>query len=54
MEVMVKMKDINTNLTEEELKELEEAEKKEICYDDDSPQMTPTMLKQFTSVSKLI
>ncbi|MCR5774244.1 MAG: hypothetical protein K6G42_04085 [Lachnospiraceae bacterium] len=45
--VRVKMSDIDGNLTDEEKKEIEEAEKKPVVYDDDSPQMTSEMLKQF-------
>lgn len=45
--VHMKMSDIETTLTEEEKKELEEAEDKPLLYDADSPQMTPEMLKQF-------
>ena len=46
---MVKMsfKDISSNLSDEEIHELEEAAARTITYDDESPEMTPEMLSQF-------
>lgn len=45
--VRMKMTDIDENLTDEEKRELEQADNKPIVYDSDSPQMTDEMLKQF-------
>ena len=45
--VRMKMSDVESTLTEEEIKELEKTETIPITYDDDSPQMTAEMLKQF-------
>ena len=45
--VRVKMSDIDEQLTNDEIIELQEAKKKPIIYDDDSPKMTSDMLKQF-------
>ena len=47
MMVRVKMNEIDTELTEDEIKELEEAEDRPIVYDVDSPQMNSKMLNQF-------
>ena len=47
-----KLTDIN--LTEEELIELEEAEKKEIIFEDDCPRMTADMLRQFHPMNRSI
>ena len=49
---MVKMtlNDLEQNLTEEELQELEAAEKKEPVFDEDSPAMTHEQLMQFKRV----
>ena len=46
---MVKMniKDLDRNITAEEMKELEAAEKMMPMYDGDSPEMTADMLQQF-------
>ena len=46
---MVKMNnnDINYELSKEELLELEEAAARTITFDEESPEMTPDMLKQF-------
>lgn len=46
---MVKMniKDLDRNITAEEMKELEAAEKMMPMYDEDSPEMTEDMLQQF-------
>ena len=35
----------NTPLTEEQIQELEEAAKRPIVYDDDSPELTPALEK---------
>jgi hypothetical protein len=43
----------DAKLTEEQLKELEEAKKYPITYDDDSPELTPEMEKQFKVVVKM-
>lgn len=40
-------------LTDEQLKELEEAKKFPITYDEDSPELTPEMEKQFKVVVKM-
>ena len=46
---MVKMrfKELDSELSKEELRELEDAAARTIVYDDESPEMTPDMLKQF-------
>ena len=51
---MMKMSlnDIGINLSEEELLELEAAEKKDIIFDDDSPEMTMDMLNQFKRMNQ--
>lgn len=46
------MNEIGTTLSDEELLELEAAEKKELVFDDDSPEMTMEMLKQFKRVNQ--
>ena len=43
----VMMRDVLPELSEEELKELEALDDREIVYDEESPQMTPEMLSQF-------
>lgn len=43
----ISMKDLSDTLTPEEEKEVSEAYKKPIVYDEDSPEMTTEMLKQF-------
>ena len=50
---MMKMtlNDLNTELTEEELRELDEAEKKEPVFDDDSPLMMKEQLMQFKRIN---
>lgn len=45
--VQIQYSDITTELTPEEIEELETAEKMPIIYDEDSPKMTSKMLKQF-------
>ena len=51
---MMKMSlnDIGINLSDEELLELEDAEKKDIIFDDDSPEMTMDMLNQFKRMNQ--
>ena len=51
---MVKMsyKELESKLTKEELQELEDAAARAIVYDDDSPFMTPDMLKQFKQMKQ--
>ena len=51
---MMKMSlnDIGINLSDEELLELEAAEKKDIIFDDDSPEMTMEMLNQFKRMNQ--
>ena len=46
---MVKMsfKELDSELSKEELRELEDAAARTITYDDESPEMTPDMLRQF-------
>ena len=50
---MVKMSfdDLNKELSKEELQELENAAARTIVYDEESPEMTPEMLKQFKKKS---
>ena len=45
--VNVSFKELNAELTREELEELENAAARTIKYDEDSPEMTEEMLKQF-------
>ncbi len=45
--VRVKMSEVDERLTDTELKELSELDKRPILYDDDSPEMTQEMLDQF-------
>ena len=51
---MMKMSlnDIGINLSDEELLELEAAEKKDIIFDDDSPEITMDMLNQFKRMNQ--
>ena len=51
---MVKMtlNDLNTELTEDELRELDAAEKKEPVFDDDSPLMMKEQLMQFKRINQ--
>ena len=37
----------NQNLTEEQHKEIEEAKKNPIVFDEDCPELSPTMIKAF-------
>ena len=52
---MVKMKwdELDTDLTQEELRDLEEAEAKKIVFDEDSPEMTASMLRQFKRMKQI-
>ena len=43
----MKLKGLCSELTEEELLDLEAAENKPVVYDEDCPKMTPEMLMQF-------
>lgn len=49
--VKIKLSDLNSELTEEELRELDEAEKKEPVFDDDSPIMMKEQLVQFKRIN---
>ena len=44
--------DRNMKPTEEQIKEIEEAAKREIVFDEDSPEMTPAMEKAFRLAAK--
>ena len=46
------LKDLCSELTEEELLELEAAEDKPVIYDEDCPEMTEEMLSQFKRMNK--
>lgn len=50
---MTKMKfnEINYDLTDQELAELQVAEKRTPIFDNDSPEMTPEMLKHFQALN---
>jgi hypothetical protein len=43
----------DAKLTEEQVKEIEEAKKYPITYDEDCPELTPEMEKQFKVVAKM-
>ena len=45
--VNMSFKELNSELTREEIQELENAAARTIKYDEDSPEMTEEMLKQF-------
>lgn len=47
----ISFKEIKTNLTQEELQELNSAEKRKISFDNDSPEMTEDMLKEFKRIN---
>lgn len=47
--VRVKMSEIDSNLTDEELREIEAANTMPVVYDEDSPEMTDKMLREFHS-----
>ena len=44
--------DKNQKLTEKQIKQIEEAAKKEIVFDEDSPALTPAMEKAFRLAAK--
>ena len=44
--------DINQKPTKEQIRQIEEATKREIVFDDDSPQLTPAMEKTFRLAAK--
>ncbi len=50
--VKTTLRDLNTQLTDEELKELEAAEKKPYVLDEDSPLMTQEQLMQFKRINR--
>ena len=50
--VKMTMNDLNAELTEEELRELEAAEKKEPVFDEDSPLMMKEQLMQFKRINR--
>lgn len=49
----VTMNSLPAVLTQEEMAELEAAEKKPVTFDDDCPEMTSEMLKQFHRMDKV-
>ena len=51
--VNISFKELCTELTREELEELESAAARTIKYDEDSPEMTEEMLKQFKRMKQL-
>ena len=50
--VKINMSELSSELTEEELVELEAAAEKPPVYDEDSPEMTQEMLMQFKRMNK--
>ena len=50
--VKMNMNELTSELTQEELLELEAAADKPVIYDDDSPEMTKEMLMQFKRMNK--
>ena len=50
--VRMNLDDLNTELKEEELKELQAAEQRGIVFDDDCPEMTAEQLIQFKPLRK--
>ena len=44
--------DRNQKPTQEQIRQIEEAAKKEIVYDEDSPELTPAMEKAFRLAAK--
>lgn len=44
--------DRNQKSTEEQIRQIEEAAKKEIVFDEDSPELTPAMEKAFRLAAK--
>ncbi len=51
---MITMNSQPCELTEEEKKELEQAERLQVVYDDDSPKMTKDMLSQFQRMNSVV
>ena len=51
---MVKMnfEDLKDELTKKELQELEDAAARAVIFDEESPEMTPDMLKQFKRIKQ--
>lgn len=45
--VKINFDELNSELSAEELRELEDAATRKIVFDEESPEMTPEMLKQF-------
>lgn len=50
--VTMNLNELSSNLTPDELQELETAESKSPVFDSDSPEMTPEMLMQFKRMNK--
>lgn len=50
----VTMNSLSAQLTEEEIAELEAAEKRPLVFDDECPEMTDSMLKQFHRMDSVI
>lgn len=48
----IAINEIDYNLSNEELKELNNAEKKEAIFDDESPKMTTKMLNEFKRINR--
>ena len=46
--------DRNQKPTQEQIRQIEEAAKKEIVYDEDSPELTPAMEKAFRLAAKTV
>lgn len=44
--------DRNQKPTEEQIKQIDEAAKRELVFDEDSPELTPAMKKAFRSAAK--
>ena len=50
--VMMSMNELASELTEDELRDLEAAEKKPLVHDIDSPKLTEEMLMQFKRMNR--
>lgn len=50
--VKISMNELTSELTQEELLELEAAENRPVVYDEDCPEMTEEMLSQFKRMNK--
>lgn len=48
------MSNLSSELTEDEIKELAAAEKMPIVFDEDCPEMTEDMLKQFHKMDRVL